>query len=262
MGVRFLVRGRVPVLTLGLLAVLITPASAQPADFLFRKPTVTVGIRGGWAVARAQSEIFDFTSEQLIHPVRDPQDPPKAIEPGDFASPVVQFEVAVATALRFDVMVGVGVSESSIDSESRGFVGTDDLPIGQTTRFLRVPVTAGVKVYLKNRGRAVSRLAWVPYSCSPWLGAGAGGMYSRFEQSGEFVDFETLEIFRKDFRSVGSSPTAHLSGGMDVSLGAHFLATGEARYVWGKADMSKDFVGFDRIDLSGFQITAGISARF
>ena len=257
----FLDRARIPVWTLGFMALLAAPASAQPADFLFRRPSVTLGIRGGWAMARAQSEIFDFTSEQLIRPLRNGATP-RAIGPGDFASPVFQFEIGVAALPRLDVTVGVGVSQSRVDSESRGFVGTDDLPIEQTTRVLRVPVTAGAKVYLKDRGRAVSRFAWVPYSWTPWVGAGVGGMYSRFEQSGEFVDFETLEIFEKDYRSAGGSPTAHLSGGVDFSLGSHLLATGEARYLWGKADMSRDFVGFDRIDLSGFQITAGISARF
>src|SRR5437868_3659070 len=42
-----------------------TPAGAQRADFLFRRPLVTAVVRGGWAVPRAQSDIFDFTTQKL-----------------------------------------------------------------------------------------------------------------------------------------------------------------------------------------------------
>ena len=227
-----------------------TPVAAQHADFLFRRPLVTAVIRGGWAVPRAQSEIFDFTTDRLT------------VQPADFAGGAVDVEAAVRVHDRVDVSLGVGHSESKVRSEFRNFVEDNDLPIEQTTRFQRTPIEVGVKAYLRDRGRSVSRFAWVPYAWAPYLAVGAGAMIYRFDQNGDFVDFQTLDIFTKDFRSDGAAPTAHAAAGLDVSLGPHLLATGEGRYQWARADMSRDFVDFDPIDLSGFQLTVGLGVRF
>jgi hypothetical protein len=227
-----------------------TPAAAQSADFLFQKPSVTFGVRGGWAVPRARSEIFVFTTEQLT------------VDRSDLSGFAFQADLATRVRDRLDVTLSVGHSRSTVRSEFRAFVDTGDLPIEQTTRFQRTPVTIGVKAYLKDRGRSVSRIAWVPSGWAPYVGAGAGLMVYQFNQTGEFVDFDTLDIFDKNFRSKGTTPAAHFATGLELSIGPHILATGEARYLWGRADMSRDFVDFDRIDLSGFQITAGVAARF
>ena len=227
-----------------------TPIAAQSADFLFRRPTVTLGVRGGWAVPRAESEIFVFTTEQLT------------VNRSDLSGFAVQVDLAARVQDRIDVVLSVGHSQSSILSEFRDFVDTDDLPIEQTTDFRRTPVTIGVKAFLKDRGRSVSRFAWVPSSWAPYVGAGVGLMVYEFAQSGAFVDYDTLDIFGKNFSSRGTTPAAHVATGMELSVGKHVLATGEARYLWGKANMSRDFVDFDRIDLSGFQITVGVAARF
>jgi hypothetical protein len=227
-----------------------TPTAAQSTDFLFQQPSVTLGVRGGWAVPRAQSEIFGFTTEQLT------------VNRSDLSGLVVQADLTVRVRDRFDVVLSVGHNQSTVQSEFRDFVDTDDLPIEQTTRFRRTPVTIGVKAYLWDRGRSVSRFAWVPNAWAPYVGAGAGLMVYEFTQRGEFVDYETLDIFSKDFSSEGTTPAAHLTAGVELSIGTHLLATGEARYLWGRDGLSRDFVDFDRIDLSGFQITVGVAARF
>lgn len=230
------------------------PAAGQRADFLFRRPSVTAVLRGGWAVPRAQSEIFDFTTQRLT------------VDREDFEGGAVDFEAAVRMKDRLDFTLGFGHSEAKVRSEFRDFVEDDGtpggLPIEQTTRFQRTPFEAGVKAYLKDRGRSISRYAWVPYSWAPYVSAGVGAMVYEFAQNGDFVDFQTKDIFSKDFRSEGTTATAHAAAGLDLSLGAHVIATGEGRYQWARADMSRDFVGFDPIDLSGFQVTVGLGVRF
>lgn len=227
-----------------------TPTAAQSVDFLFQQPSVTLGVRSGWAVPRAQSEIFGFMTEKLT------------VNRSDLSGLAVQTDLAARVRDRFDVVLSVGHSQSTARSEFRDFVDTDDLPIEQTTRFRRTPITVGVKAYLGDRGRSVSRFAWVPNVWAPYVGAGAGLVVYEFTQSGDFVDYETLDIFGKDFGSKGTTPAVHLTTGVELSIGPHLLATGEARYLWGRDDMSRDFVDFDRIDLSGFQITVGVAARF
>jgi hypothetical protein len=113
-----------------------------------------------------------------------------------------------------------------------------------------------------DRGRSVGRFAWIPEAWTPFVGAGAGWVFYRFERDGEFIDYETLNIYRDRFISDGSAPTIHVYGGADWSLSPMVFLTAEGRYAWARADMGVDFVGFDPMDLSGFQVATGISIRF
>jgi hypothetical protein len=225
-------------------------AAAQGSGFMFKRPSVTLGVRLGYALPRAGSEIFDFTREQLT------------VDKNDFNALSFGGELAIRAIERLDVALNLGYEKSDTRSEFRDWVDDDDLPIEQDTRFTRIPLTLGVKAYPWERGRRISRLAWIPKRWAPYLGAGAGVVWYRFEQVGDFVDFETFEIFSSEFESQGSSALAYLSAGVDVSLGPRWLVTGETRYAWASADMDRDFVGFDNIDLAGFRMTAGFSVRF
>ena len=229
--------------------VLAEGATAQGTDFLFKRPTVTLGVRLGYAFPRAGSEVFDFTREQLT------------VDKRDFNGLSAAGEVTVRATDRLDAALNLGVEWSNTRSEFRDWVDDNDLPIEQDTRFTRVPVTLGVKAYLLERGRRISRSAWIPKKWAPYLGAGAGIVWYRFEQIGDFVDFDTLEIFFDEFESRGSSPVAYLAGGLDFSLGPRWLVNGEARYSWASAEMGRDFVGFDKIDLTGFKVMLGFSVR-
>ena len=227
------------------------PAAAQSTDgFLFKTPSVTMTFRGGYAVPSAGSEIFDFVQEQLT------------VEKRDFNTVTLAGEVAVQVADRVDVAVGLGFARSIKRSEFRDWIGDDGLPIEQSTELSRIPVTVSAKYYLMDRGRSVSSLAWIPTRWSPYVGLGGGFVSYDFEQAGEFVDFETLDIFRDVLLSGGKTGTAHIMAGADLSLNPRFLLNAEGRYSWASAEMSQDFSGFDNVDLSGFQATLGIGVRF
>ena len=236
-----------------LLAVTLLPADASAQGgpgFLFKRPHVLLSIRGGYAVPRAGSDVFRFTEERLT------------VSRHDFDAAAVEAELAYSVADRVDLALGVGYSSRDARSEFRDWVGTDDQPIRQMTRFSRLPVTLSAKYYLRDRGRAVSRFAWVPEKWAPYVGAGGGWLWYRFRQEGEFVDFETLDIFPDLFESSGFAPTAHILGGIELALGAQFVLSLEGRYSWGSVSMDQDFVDFDRIDLAGFQSTVGLGIRF
>ena len=218
-------------------------------DFLFGRPFITLGARIGYAVPRADSEIFDFTREELT------------VEKGDFNAVALGADLGIRLSDRIDLALGLGYENSQIDSESREFIGTDDLPILQTTDFRRVPFTVGLKAYLTERGRRISDLAWIPGKFAPFVGGGVGFMWYEFEQEGEFVDYETLDIFYDYFSSSNGSPLAYLTAGFDYSLGLRWILTAEARYSWASADMGPSFVGFDKIDLNGFRAAFGFSVR-
>jgi opacity protein-like surface antigen len=218
--------------------------------FLFKDPRVTLSLRGGWAMPRAGSEIFDFVRDELT------------LDRGDFDALTLGGELAARLSDRVEFTLGLDRGESRARSEFRDWVGNDDLPIEQTTDFLRTAFSVGTRVYLAPRGRSVSRFAWIPADFTPWVGGGVGYQWYDFVQDGEFVDFETFDIFFDRFTSDGSAPLAYLSGGVDVAVSNRWIVRAEGRYAWSSSEMDTDFVGFDDIDLSGFQASVGLGVRF
>lgn len=238
-------------LSLGLAIAQSAEAQGSGEGFLFREPSVSLGLRGGFNHANAGSDIFSFATEHLT------------LGRGDFSGPAVGADLGIRLFPRVDLVVGTGYAGASAASEFREWVeGEDDLPIEQTTRFQQVPVTAGVKAYLTPRGRSIGQFAWIPAAFAPYVGAGGGGVWYRFRQQGDFVDIETLEIFTDELESSGWAPAAHGLAGLDVSLTPRIALTGEARYSWGSAELGNAFEGFEPIDLSGVSATVGITFRF
>lgn len=225
-------------------------AQTQGRGFLFRPPIGSFGVRVGFAQARAESDIFSFVTDELT------------LGHSDFASASVDADLAFKVLPRLDLVLGASYSGRNAQSEFRRFVDNNDLPIKQTTNLTRVPVTASAKLYLLQRGRSIGRFAWVPSGWSPFVGAGAGAIWYRFKQEGDFINMATLEVFGDTFDSRGWAATAHGLAGLDISLGPRFGLTGEGRYTWAKAPMSNDFKGFDKIDLSGYNASVGFFVRF
>jgi len=238
----------------GALAVAVLAPSAPAQDmgngFLFGSPAGSIVVRGGWAVARAGSDLFSFTTNNLT------------LSRGDFSAPSGDVDLAFNVNQQTQIVTGVSVAIRSKRSEFRHYIDNNDLPIEQTTNFVRVPITIGVKRYLTPTGRSIGKFAWIPSRFAPYVGVGGGVMYYRFRQSGDWVDFKTLDVFPDKYQSDGWTPTANAQAGVDYSLNARFALTGEARYVWSKASLSQDFSGFQSLDLSGFSTSIGVAIRY
>ena len=220
-------------------------------DFLFRKPRFSVAFNLGYGMPRAGSDIYDFVTKEMT------------LQKSDFQSMVVGGSFGVRVTDRIEVSLEMVHGSANTLSELRDWVDQDDLPIQQNTKLTWVPVTASVKAYLWERGRRVSRFAWVPGQWSPFIGAGAGRVYYQFKQAGDFVDYETYDIFFDTYRSEGNTGIFHLLAGAEWSLSPAFYLTGEGRYSWAESDMDREsFFDFDPIDLSGFQATVGLALRF
>ena len=237
-------------LAAGALAAAPLGAQRPSSGFLFVEPSRSLTLRGGFAMADARSDIFSFVTEQLT------------LGKKDFGGVSFSGEYGVRLAPRLEAVLAVGVAGSNAPSEFRDFVDNEDLPIEQTTSLFRVPLTLGLKAYLTPRGRSIGRYAWIPAKLALYAGAGGGAMWYRFRQKGDFVDFETLEVFDDDLSSSGWTPTAHGSAGVDFSLTRRLTLALEGRYTWAKAKLGRDFVDFDPIDLSGSAVTLGLGFRF
>ena len=238
-----------------LVAALSLPAAAAAQGgpgFMFKNPRVSVGLRTGYQLPRVGSNIFEFPLDSLT------------LSRSDFGSPWLGGELAVRVTDHLDVAVGVGWARARSRSEYENWVDQDDNPIEQVTTFQTLTGTLGAKYYFTDRGRSIGRFAWVPSRFSPYLGGGLGLVGYEFVQEGDFIDFQssTGEIFFDRLETTGTGFAGYLAAGADVSLGRQFAITGEARYTLSSGPVRGAYSGFDRIDLAGLQLLAGIGIRF
>lgn len=218
-------------------------------DFLFRVPRVSLQLKTGYNVARAGGDVFDFTRENLT------------VEKSDFGAFAIGGDIAIRMTPRLDFVLGFQYAGTSVRSEFRDWVDQDDLPIEQRTRFQQVPLTAGLRYYLTSRGRQVGRFVWIPERVVPYIGASAGTVYYNFEQEGDWVDFNDLAIFYDVLESSGWTPIGQAYAGVEFGLAPWLALVTEGRASYADGDPGSDFIGFEGIDLSGLQLTVGLSFR-
>ena len=256
-----------------LLLVLLTPAvaAAEPAagrsprgeaqteqvgtaspDFLFGKPSLALGFRALWMDPRADSDIFSFVTEQLT------------LEKSDFRAQGLAFDLGLPLNSRADVLAGLEYNRASAGSEDRAFIEADGTPIQQHTQLTQFGVTGSLEWAVLPRGREIGRFAWITAPVTPYIGAGGGLLWHRFEQAGDFVDALDPEfpIFTAQLLSEGWTTSTHVFGGVDIKMTRRLLLSTEVRYLWADAAMSLDFVDFDPVDLSGLRVTGGIQLLF
>jgi hypothetical protein len=237
-----------------------TVAAQGGPGFLFKNPRVSLGVRTGYQLPRVGNDFFDFPLDSLT------------LERADFASPYLGGELAVRVAEHWDVAVGLGWARARSESEYVNWLEGDD-PIAQVTTFQTVAGSLGAKYYFAERGRSIGRFAWVPSRVTPYLGGGIGVVGYEFEQAGDFVDYETVvtdpndgsvsaDIYTDRLRTTGAGVSGYLAGGADVALGKQFVLTAEARYTLANGSVGGPYSGFDKIDLAGLQLLAGLALRW
>ena len=223
------------------------PPRRPTPDFLFGRPDGTIGIRASWLSGRAGSDWYDFVTDQLT------------LERKNFNGPGIGTDIGITVASRVDLMVGIDYSQSTNASEYRRLVDNNRLPIEQVTVLRGANITGGLKFALTERGREVGRLAWVPRKTVPYIGAGGGVMWFQLRQNGDFVDYVDSSVFSDVFESKGWTPTAHVFGGVDLRVLRRAYVTFDARYTWASADLGRDWIDFDPLDLSGLRVSAGFN---
>ena len=224
---------------------------AQGGDgYLFNEPRVTLKLETGYGFARASGDIYDFIIAE------------HTLDRRDFDSPYIGGELAIRLTSQFDLALAVGYQQTAKQSEFRDYVDEDFLPILQMTELEQVPLTASVRFFPLDRGRKVGRFAWVPRTVSPFVSGGVGLLQYSLQQFGDFVDYETQEIFTDNFRTDDSAFLGQAGAGVNISISQQILFSLEGRYRWSSGDLEGDFVGFDPIDLNGVQLIGGLAVRF
>ena len=237
-----------------LLALLSAPLLAVPAataaqdGFLFGLPQTSLSLRAGHARPAVTGDLFDSMRQRLT------------VDSSDFGSETVVGELLVGVSPHLELGAGLGWANSTVASEFRDYTYQDDSPIEQVTKLRRVPFTVLARLYPLARGKALSNYAYIPARFTPFVGGGAGIVWYKLEQAGDFVDAETLDIFEGNYESAGTAFAAHALGGAEYWVTARLGVVAEGRYTWATTTPHSQFE-FDKLDLGGWQATAGIAIR-
>ena len=218
-------------------------------DFRFKQPWVIVGMRGGWAFNLADSDIYDFLTENLT------------LSDSDFSGPAFALDVGVRATSWLDVVLGFEVSGRRSKSHFKDFIESNGDEIEQKTTLTQIPLTASLKFYPIGRGRQVGKYAWIRSTLVPYLGGGLGATWYKLTQDGDFVDFADETIFEAKLKTDAWAFAQHAFFGIDIKITRNFGAVLEGRYYWADASVKGDFVGFDSIDLNGARVMAGFNLR-
>lgn len=96
----------------------------------------------------------------------------------------------------------------------------------------------------------------------PFIGGGAGLYAWKYEQWGDFIDFEDGTISdgyaESDKLSIGFNGRA----GIVFRIRRSFGISVEARYIYLKDDLSSYFEGFEKLDMSGLTFNFGVNFFF
>ncbi|MBC8086703.1 MAG: outer membrane beta-barrel protein [Phycisphaerae bacterium] len=234
---------------LGPLAVHSQPLSGD--GYLFKRPSGSFTLRGGYTQPSASSDVFNDSREFLT------------LDRGDFGSGSFTAEIGIRVAERLSLQFNGGLSKRSIQSEMRDWEDNAGLPIEQTTNLTRTPFMVGMRFDLLSPGRRIGQLAYIPSRISPYVAGGGGVMWYKYRQAGSFVDFEDFSVFDTQLESKGTTGAAYGALGADFTLRPTLALTAEARYDYARAPMNREsFSGFNNIDLSGVTATIGFTFRY
>jgi hypothetical protein len=228
-------------------------AQGSGDGFLFRRPGGSIRVWTGYDRAIANSPIFRFVTDTFT------------LTKSSFGAFAVGADVAVRVAPRAELVFGAGWAGSKAGSEYRHWAestSTGNVPINQTTSLERVPLTVNFKWYLASPGESVGRFAWVPTRLAPFVGAGGGLMWYRFQQKGDFVNFADSSIVNDALASEAWTGSLDAFAGADLALGPRYVLTARAQYTWARSHLGADFVGPNAVDLSGLSLTVGVGVRF
>ncbi len=98
----------------------------------------------------------------------------------------------------------------------------------------------------------------------PYVGLGGGVLWWQLREEGSFIDFgdPELPIVYASYFADGTTWELFALAGLDVPLGFRWSFFFEGRYRYSEADLNKDFAGFGTVDLSGVELTGGLSWNF
>lgn len=133
----------------------------------------------------------------------------------------------------------------------RGFVDDRGDRIRHDTTLDIASATAGLVLHFTGSDAPVR----------PYVGIGGGAYPWRLEEEGDFIDFgpNPDEVFSARLRSSGVAFGGYGLVGLDVPISRDVSLFAEGRWTKVDDELDEDFEGFGDIDLSGREVSFGVS---
>lgn len=149
---------------------------------------------------------------------------------------------------RFSLSFEGGIYKKEKRSYYRDFEYDDGSLIPQNVSLRITSLEATIKLYPIGRR----------HSFYPFLALG-GGLYAwKYEQWGYFIDNQDFSVYEGYADASKFSPGFTGKAGMILRLGRNSGISLEARYLHLKAELGEFFEGFEKLDMRGLSINAGI----
>ena len=195
---------------------------------------VVGGNIGGFLVKSEESrDRNDVLRQNLSFLVFDLEDFNSASVGGDFSISVGSF---------IEVGAGLNYYAAKVPTIYDRYVDSDGTEIESDMKVRNIPLALTAKLFPLTRDAGFQ----------PYIGGGVQFNRWQYTEVGEFLDFDTGEIFRDSFTDDGMEIGPVFLAGIRFPIGSNFLMGGEWRYSTAKADLDPA-LGFygDSLDLGG-----------
>ena len=170
----------------------------------------------------------------------------------DFADDFLAVDYIHPVTDRMGVMLSAGSWEADVAQQYDDFVDPDGFGIFHTTSMELTSLEAGLVWNLLERGSPLS----------PYLGVGAGYYDWTLTEDGEFIDFADLSIFADRFVDSGDTFGWYWVAGLEVPIGPSASVFAEGRWTDMEDNLTGDFEGLGRLNLSGSTVAFGVGWAF
>ena len=177
---------------------------------------------------------------------------PQLFDIDDFGGGTFGAEYIVGLGRFLEASGGIGYTHSSVPAIYERFQDVDGSEIDSELTLKVIPITGIVRVFPTGRRAPIQ----------PYAGIGIAALRWRYSESGEFLDPQTLEIFRDQFKGDGTEVAPIFLGGLRAPIGDSFLIGGEVRFTNAEGDLDPTEFQGDRIDLGGTTFLANLTWRF
>jgi outer membrane protein W len=142
-----------------------------------------------------------------------------------------------------------GYYEKTHYSQYSEYEYDDGTPIFQNLSLEILSLELDLKIYPIGHQR---------YFC-PFIGAGVGIYHWKYEQWGEFINFDDDTVEEGYADTSTYTPGFNVKGGFTFRIRRSVGISFEAKYQYLKGELSSFFEGFDKLDLNGVLFNLGIN---
>ena len=200
---------------------------------------------GGFRVLRVTSDLFAANEFDF------------GITEDDFRTGGFGFAFDFAVLSRVDISIGLDNGSAETFGSYLDLVYEDGGEIEHSARLAMTELSLGVRLRLFGETARVR----------PYLIGGVSGAYYRYREIGEFVDFDTADIYYDEFEERSFLPGLFVGAGADVGVarlpdGGRIELFGEFRYARAEGEHTEGFDGFGKLRLDRAGALFGIRVRF